>query len=284
MKCLRLLLMLLVPAVLSVPYAAADGPCSDEATAPTAFVNGYNNSACKKVTNFTATPLMDGSATTYYLPGNPNQQIVSLYGIYGNIESPNTASEAVQHYNQGLTLASQIQPLCSDGTVPGPSGCSDTHPAQIVFLFLGFSNCDVEICGGHADAWDAVRAGKIPPELQLAGQACATQCPNLHNPSTMFPFAFNRAFRGMTWDGYDQMSLLRQVYPDNTPADWLVGPSVVVFDGALGGQTLEKWDPTSIGYYANPINICSYNPFTNYDPEYWQASHSSPRLDVPPWD
>lgn len=183
---LRRSLTLLFLIALAVTYAFADGPCSDEASAPTAFVNGYNNSACKKVTNFTATPLINGSPTTYYLPGNPNQQIVSLYGSYGNIESPNTASEAVQHYNQGLALAGQIQPLCSDGSVPGPSGCSDTHPAQIVFLFLGFSNCDVEICGGHADAWEAVRASKMPPEPQLAGQACATQCPNLHNPAPCF--------------------------------------------------------------------------------------------------
>lgn len=264
MKCLRLLFTLLVPAVLLAPYAAADGPCSDVASVPTGF--SYNTSACKNVSNFTATPLLDGSATTYYLPGNPNQQIVSLYGIYGNIESPNTASEAVQHYNQGLTLASQIMPRCPDGTLPGANGCDDHSSPKIVFLFIGFSNCDVEICGGHADAWDATRTQLMEPPL--AGQACATQCPNLGNPN--FPYAWNKAFYlnsagQLQWDGYDQMSLLRQVYPPSGPS--LVGPSVVVFDGALGGQTLEKWDPTSIGYYANPINICTYNQFTNYDPE-----------------
>lgn len=110
MKCLHLLFTLLIPAVLSVPYASADGPCSDEATAPTAFVNGYNNSACKKVTNFTATPLINGSPTTYYLPGNPNQQIVSLYGSYGNIESP-------QHRQRGgATLQSGLSSCRPDST------------------------------------------------------------------------------------------------------------------------------------------------------------------------
>ena len=62
------------------------------------------------------------------------------------------------------------------------------------------------------------------------------------------------------------MSLLRQVYPNhNDPNTWLVNSNVVVFNGALGGQTLEKWDPTSAGYYST--NECTYNRFTNDDPE-----------------
>lgn len=267
MKLLTSLFTLLFLALLAVPHLRADGPCSDTSSVPSSF--NYNNSACKKVTNFTATPLIDGSPTTFYLQDMLNQQTVSLYGIYGNTESPNTHAEATQHYSQGITLASQIMPRCADGTLPGSNGCDDNSSPKIVFLFIGFSNCDVEICGGHADAWDITRTQLMEPPL--AGQACATQCPNLHNPN--FQYAWNKAFYldstgQLQWDGYDQMSLLRQVYPDSTNTqNWLVGPDVVVFDGALGGQTLEKWDPTSIGYYSNPNNTCDYNQFTTHDPE-----------------
>src|SRR5262249_39079850 len=58
---------------------------------------------------------------------------------------------------------------------------------------------------------------------------------------------------------------LEQIYPDNVSTHWLVGASVVAFDGALGGQGLDAWDPTSAGYYWN--NDCPYDSFTNNDPE-----------------
>lgn len=85
MKSLQVLLTLVFVVALAVPFAVAEAPCSTSAAVPTNFT--YDGSACQQVINFAATPLIDGSATTYYLPGNANQQIVSLYGIYGNNES-----------------------------------------------------------------------------------------------------------------------------------------------------------------------------------------------------
>lgn len=146
------------------------------------------------------------------------------------------------------------------------NGCTAAN-AKIVFLFLGFSNCDVEICGGHVDAWDLDRRSRDPKLPQLQREACATQCPNLNNPDpVMFPQAWNRAFRGMAWDGYEQPSFLEQIYP-LPPNPQLVGPSIVVFNGALGGQDLKRWDPTSLGYFYDEAHDCPYNLYTNYDPE-----------------
>ena len=45
-----------------------------------------------------------------------------------------------------------------------------------------------------------------------------------------------------------------------------MGPHVVVFDGALGGQTLAKWDPTAIGYYSIHQN-CMYDNQAMASPE-----------------
>jgi len=180
--------------------------------------------------------------TTYY--GN-TQQLVSLYGSYGVTDERQTNSSAgTTHYTQGTNLAAtKIVPLCTNGNPPGVNGCSDTKSPKIIFLFLGFSNCDVEICGGHVDAWDASRRTYNKPPL--LGQACATKCPNPGNPEN--GPAYNEAYRGMQTDGYDQLSFLRLVYPP-PPGSSLVGGSVVVFDGALGQQSLDKWDPTPIGY------------------------------------
>jgi hypothetical protein len=110
-------------------------------------------------------PLVDGSVNTHYANTG---QIVSLYGSYGVLDERETGSSAgILHYTQGTDLASQIVPLCSDGTQGGSNGCSDGGPKKIVFLFIGFSNCDVEICGGHVDAWDASRANRGPGQLPL---------------------------------------------------------------------------------------------------------------------
>lgn len=242
-KSLNLWLILLFVSVIAVSNVVAQAPCNDTAM-PTGFV--LTGSACASATPFgtvTPTPLVDGSITTHYANTG---QIVSLYGSYGVLDERETNSPAgILHYTQGTTLASQIVPLCSDGT----QNCAGAAAKKIVFLFMGFSNCDVEICGGHVDAWDASRANRGPGQLplpQLAGQACATKCPNLGNPE-LGP-AYNVASRNGVSDGYDQLSFLRQVYPPTGPS--LVGSSVVVFDGALGSQTLDKWDPTPIGFYA----------------------------------
>ena len=77
----------------------------------------------------------------------------------------------------------------------------------------------------------------------LYGQACSTHVENLNNPD--FANAWNQVTKPQT-DGYSQQSLLYQVYSGTR----LVGSHVVLWDGALGQQTLNKWGPTPIGYYA----------------------------------
>lgn len=96
-----------------------------------------------------------------------------------------------------------------------------------------------------------------------SGLRGGSKCPNLDNPQG--GVAYNIAVRDGIPDGYDQLSLLRQVYPDNNQNNWLVGSSVAIFNGALGGQTLDKWDPTSFGWYAT--HDCEYDHFTNDNPE-----------------
>jgi RHS repeat-associated protein len=125
-----------------------------------------------------------------------------------------------------------------------------------VFLFIGFSNCDIEICGGNSDVWDNQDPSR------RAGQPCATQCPNLDNPNPRFPNAWNQVTSN-GGDGVTQLSLLYQIYSPNTGP--LVGPHVAVFDGALGQQTLDRWDPYS-GYYTTNNN-CAWDGGDSDDPE-----------------
>jgi len=144
--------------------------------------------------NFQATPLIDGNGTMSY--GDSDNNIVSLYGVYGNDESYNPGgglAPAYNHYLAGLAAAQAIQPLCTDGTTNCPAS-----QRAIVFLFIGFSNCDIEICGGNADIWD--NQGQHP---RYAGQPCATTCPN---PNTLGQQPWNDA-----GDGVTQKSFLYQV-------------------------------------------------------------------------
>jgi hypothetical protein len=67
-------------------------------------------------------------------------------------------------------------------------------------------------------------------------------------------------------DGVTQQSFLYQVYPDNNPAHWLVGSHIVVWDGAFGQQTLDRWDPTSNGWYWNH-NDCTFDQYSSVNPE-----------------
>ena len=161
----RVLLSFLFVAVLAISEASAQKPCSNgEAPpivpcAPGIPLNGGNPPY------FSAVPFTDGSGTTQY--GDPDHNIVSLYGAYGNTE-PST------HFTQGTDLAGQIVPLCFDGT----TNCSS--PA-IVFLFIGFSNCSIEVCGGNSDIWD----NQDQHQQHLEGQPCATLCENFHNPDLL---------------------------------------------------------------------------------------------------
>ncbi len=148
-----------------------------------------------------------------------------------------------------MTLAGQITPLCPDGT----TNCADSSKA-IVFLFIGFSNTDIEIGGGSSDAWD----GQDTHQSHLNGQPCSTLCENLHNPDGV------PAWNQVLGDPTVQQSLIYQIYNPSTP---LVGPHVVVFNGALGGQTLSKWDSTSIGYYAQIGANCQWDHQSSADSE-----------------
>jgi hypothetical protein len=213
---------------------------------------------------FTATPLIDGTGGDY---GDPDHNIVSLYGIYGNNENlPSSPQAAKNHYQKGIDLAAEIQPRCTDGSIPPPNtNCNVggvVKPPAIVFLFIGFSNCSIEICGGNSDIWDGQYN---PPNGHLAGQSCATVCRNLNYPGGGPPWNQVINHGG---DQITQLSFLYQVYPP-APMPRLVGNHVVVFNGAAGQQTLDHWDPTSFGFFAHR-NDCDYgsggnNPECNYD-------------------
>lgn len=64
-------------------------------------------------------------------------------------------------------------------------------------------------------------------------------------------------------DGITQQSLLYQVYNANP---LFVGPHIVIFNGAMGAQSLDKWDPTPNGWYANN-NDCTTDGANGIDPE-----------------
>jgi len=181
---------------------------------------------------------MDGSTSTFWPPNGENSQIVTLYGSYGNSETGGAQS----HHDQGITQSSLIVPRDLNGN-PSTNGA-------IVFLFIGFSNCDIEICGGNSDIW----AGDSNQQ-HVYGQPCATTCPNPVFPNAQSPIPWNQPTQNGDTD--IEQSFLYQVYSPSKP---LVGPHVYIFDGAFGGQTLDKWDPTAIGYYST--HICSFpNPF-----------------------
>ena len=64
-------------------------------------------------------------------------------------------------------------------------------------------------------------------------------------------------------DGVPQQSFLYMVYPP-APNPKLVGDHVVVFNGAFGSQTLDKWDPTPFGDYAQH-NDCTFDHSSSTD-------------------
>ena len=257
---LRFLLTLLVIAFATVPVAQAQGPTLDQPCS-----EPINNDPC--VSNlgpgvFTATPLIDANCSNGCPDyGDPDHNKVSLYGNYGNDESifP-TGHPARDHYQKGVDLANQITPLCTDGSTSNP--CPDGRPQSIVFLFIGFSNCSIEVCGGNSDIWDGQDTNPNNPNGHLKGQPCATPCRNRNHPSGL------PAWNQVTSNGGDtvtQQSFLYQVYHPNPVV--LVGPRVVIWDGAMGGQLLNRWDPTTQGYYAHHNN-CQWGETHNAECNY----------------
>ena len=206
--------------------------------------------------NFHTTPLMDGTGSAYGSTG----LFVSLYGACGNDEKTSTCSAAHDHYTHGTSLVPNIQPRCRDGSIP-PSGYCQlgdlTYPPAVVFLFIGLSNWEIEIGGGSSNIWTV-------PNHDYAGQPCSTPCENLNNPDGVPPWEFVTGEDMFT----SQQSLLEQVYSPlylQPPMAPLVGPHVVLFNGALGKQTLNKWDPTDMGFYSH--NNCDLTHQGGTDPE-----------------
>src|ERR1700693_3095654 len=98
---------------------------------------------------------------------------------------------------------------------------------------------------GQLDVWE----GQDGHQTHLEGQPCATLCENLRNPDGV------PAWNQVQGDSVVQQSFLYQVYQ---PTPQLVGDHVVVFNGAFGAQTLDRWDPTAFGYYAHN-NDCDFD-------------------------
>ncbi len=243
MKRLMFTLFVLVTATGPQLFAqSSPQPCGGETpmnggSCPTGWTNTNNPYA-----NFSAQNLLDGNTSQSYYGYIP-----TLYGSYGSNEK--LASGAAQtHYQEGVTLAGNIRPLCGDGTtnLNLQGSCQDNSGLPvIILLFIGFSNLDIEIGGGSSDIWP-----KDPNLLQ--GQPCATNCPN---PDRAGDRPWNQPVMP---DNDQENSLLRLAYPNAGTSN--LASSVVLFNGALGNQLLAHWDPTSIGFYAN--NICTLIPGT----------------------
>lgn len=150
---------------------------------------------------YNPTPLSDTTAPYPTWPTSGpnyllNQQIVSLYGTYGNTES---LGKALTHYQQGQTQAGYVTPRCTNGSASG--SCATGGSPKIVALFLGYSNTDISICGGNGDIWfgqgDPNGLG-MNGQYGLAGQPCATACPNLDNSVQNTPWNQAKGDTGTT--------------------------------------------------------------------------------------
>jgi hypothetical protein len=237
-----ILVLLVALAVLSAGHASAQQPCDKEVDpdmpdvqCPPGIPLDPNDPVMSQ-----AVPLMDGNTSLRWPPvisAIGHRETVTLYGSYGNDERTPASGPAYAHYQRGLTEASQIHPI--DGA--------------IVFLFIGFSNCTIEICGGDMDIWQQP-GGDLNP---LPGQPCATDCPN---PKVSPPVGYKPWNQTNPFDGVTQQSFLYRVYSPTAP---LVGPHVYVFDGARGHETLAKWDPNA--FYAD--HTCGFPEPGTHDPE-----------------
>ena len=110
----------------------------------------------------------------------------------------------------------------------GRNFATDIHPinGKIIFLSIGLSNTSIEFCGASLFNY-----GK-------GNQPCATRCPN---PNFSQP----------------------QSFMAQAQASGVVNPSVVLWDGALGGQAFIDWDPFVPGTKHCPNDPT--NPWCNFD-------------------
>jgi len=98
---MKRLLFICLFAVITRSYASAQVPCAAEAQQN--FSIGMVSCPTSSATwNTFNTPLIDGNARLNY--GDPDNNIVSLYGSYGNTE--NTGA-ALAHYNDGIAQANR---------------------------------------------------------------------------------------------------------------------------------------------------------------------------------
>jgi hypothetical protein len=242
----RLIFPILLLAVLGAHYASAQMPCMAETPEYPAVNSCPTDSQSWAVSGIANKPFVDADCTngcpTYGDP--PYNDVISLYGNYGNLEN---SGNAAVHYTNGVNQGKAVVPLNTSG-VYDPNG-------KIVMLVLGFSNCEIEVCGGSEDIWqDQVN----PPPPPIPGQPCSTYyggCPNLPNSPPYNAIASN--------DGVTQNSFLYQIY---SPSPWLVDPHVVIFSAAVGGQSLEHYDPLDPNGFANPTHHCPVPSPPHYDP------------------
>ncbi|HMC49980.1 MAG TPA: hypothetical protein VKH20_04990 [Solirubrobacterales bacterium] len=109
----------------------------------------------------------------------------------------------------------------------GKNFAASIHPinGKIILLSIGMSNTTIEFCGSSTFNY-----GK-------PNQPCATTCPN---PNFNQPQSFMAQAQG----------------------SGVLNPSLVIWDGALGGQTYPDWDPFVPGVKCSNDPT---NPWCNYD-------------------
>jgi len=110
----------------------------------------------------------------------------------------------------------------------GQNLAASIHPinGKIIFLAIGMSNTTIEFCGGNQFNY-----GK-------PNQPCPTSCPN---PASNQPQSFMAQAQGTG----------------------VLNPALVIWDGAMGGETFLDWDPFITGTKGCPVNPT--NPWCNYD-------------------
>jgi hypothetical protein len=110
----------------------------------------------------------------------------------------------------------------------GQNLAASIHPinGKIIFLAIGMSNTTIEFCGGNQFNY-----GK-------PNQPCPTSCPN---PASNQP----------------------QSFMAQAQATGVLNPALVIWDGAMGGETFLDWDPFITGTKGCPVDPT--NPWCNYD-------------------
>lgn len=100
-----------------------------------------NLNACSTATNFNATPFLDactnGVPPCQHYGDYPENNTISLYGDYGNLENNSQfATTSQAHYNLGTTIAhNNFVPRCENGSTPSPT-CAEGGLARSCLCLL----------------------------------------------------------------------------------------------------------------------------------------------------